>query len=76
MKHEQSVQFDITRRMQSEITRILSITDIASVPDVFAKAFTLLRIHIEAAVIGQTIHRSDGTEIVLPFQINCGGIIQ
>lgn len=74
------VAFDMTPAMEMEVRRIMEITDIRSVPEIFRKAFTLLRIHVEAAQKGRSIIREDvekdgcanHSHIILPFEIKKG----
>ena len=69
------VAFDMSDRMTAEVDRILTVTDLASKPEVFRRAFTLLRIHVEAAQCGREVcmadpdHSSDKIIITLPFNV-------
>ena len=69
------VAFDLTPAMEDELQRILSLTDLASRPEVFRRAFTLLRIHVDAARDGRRIYMDDPNNpndryiITLPFNV-------
>ncbi len=69
------VAFDLAPAMADEVDRILAITDLGSKPEVFRRAFTLLRIHVEAAERGREVYMVDPdrpTEkfiITLPFNV-------
>ena len=53
------VAFDLTPAMIDEVRRILELTDLGSKPEVFRRAFTLLRIHVDAALRGREIYMVD-----------------
>ncbi len=53
------VAFDLTPAMLKEVDRILEVTDLDSRPEVFRRAFTLLRIHVDAALSGRQIYMVD-----------------
>ncbi len=69
------VGFNMTPEVLKEVERIIEISDLVSKADVFRKAFSLLRIHINAAAKGQEICRMDPKEpdyryiIMLPFDV-------
>ena len=69
------VAFDLTAGMTEAVEHILKITDLHSKPEVFRRAFTLLRIHIEAAEQGRQIYMVDPSQpndryiISLPFEV-------
>jgi hypothetical protein len=69
------VAFDLTPAMVDEVNRILDLTDLDSRPDVFRRAFTLLRIHVDAALRGREIYMVDRDRpndrymISLPFAV-------
>ena len=52
------VAFDLTPAMVQEVTRILDATDLGSRPEVFRRAFTLLRIHVDAGLRGRVRRRN------------------
>ena len=53
------VAFDLTPAVVEEVNRILNLTDLGSRPEVFRRAFTLLRIHVDAALRGREIYMVD-----------------
>jgi hypothetical protein len=69
------VAFDLTPAMVDEVNRILDETDLGSRPEVFRRAFTLLRIHVDAALRGREIYMVDPERpndrymISLPFTV-------
>jgi hypothetical protein len=69
------VAFDLSPEVSSEIDRIMKLTDISSRAEVFRRAFTLLRIHIDAATKGREILMVDPNRpdekyfLVLPFHV-------
>jgi hypothetical protein len=69
------VAFDLTPAMVDEVKRILDLTDLGSKPEVFRRAFTLLRIHVDAAIRGREIYMVDPERpnerymITLPFTV-------
>ena len=69
------VAFDLTPAMVEEVNRILDLTDLGSRPEVFRRAFTLLRIHVDAALRGREIYMVDPQRpndrymISLPFTV-------
>ena len=68
------IAMDLTDAASTEVDRIVSITDLKSRPDVFRSAFTLLRIHVDAARRGERvfIETDNPTEkqlVVLPFNV-------
>src|SRR5262249_19536175 len=73
------VAFDLTPPMAQEVDRIIKMTDLGSRPEVFRRAFTLLRIHIDAAVNGRVVYMVDAERpndkyiITLPFNVRHGG---
>jgi hypothetical protein len=70
------VAFELTPAMDAEVTRILNQTDLGSKPEVFRRAFTLLRIHVDAALRGREIYMVDPEKpadrylITLPFTVS------
>jgi hypothetical protein len=72
---KERVGFDLTPAMVAEVDRILNLTDLGSRPEVFRRAFTLLRIHVEAALRGREIYMVDPGKpndryiISLPFTV-------
>lgn len=68
------VAFNMAPAMAAEVDRILAVTDLGSAPEVFRRALTLLRIHVDAArkngcvYLWDPQHPSDKFRIVLPFQ--------
>jgi hypothetical protein len=71
----QRVAFDLTPAMDEEVNRILQQTDLGTRPEVFRRAFTLLRIHVDAAIKGREIYMVDPAKpsdryiISLPFTV-------
>ena len=69
------IAFNITPAMNDEVERILSVTDLESKPEVFRRAFTLLRIHIDAYQRGRETYMVDPDTpndrylITLPFSV-------
>lgn len=68
------VAFDMTEAMTAEADKILAATDLATYPDLFRRAFTLLRIHVDATRDGKEIVRQEiGSDvrdiIMLPFTV-------
>ena len=69
------IAFDLTPAMAEEVERIQSVTSLTSKPEVFRRAFTLLRIHVEAALRGREIFMVDPDRpndkyfITLPFDV-------
>ena len=69
------VSFRISPRFREEIDRITLCTDLESDDEVFRRAFTLLRIHVDAEKEGKmvTIAHPDRPDekllITLPFQV-------
>ena len=69
------VAFDLMPAMVEEVNRILDLTDLGSRPEVFRRAFTLLRIHVDAALRGREIYMVDPQRpndrymISLPFTV-------
>lgn len=69
------VAFQMTAAMSAEVERIKLVADLISVPDVFRRAFTLLRIHVDAAQQGHQIFQVDPRSpqerffITLPFAV-------
>lgn len=69
------VAFELAPAMAEEVERILAVTDLDSKPEVFRRAFTLLRIHVDAAVRGREIYMVDPDQpnerylITLPFNV-------
>src|SRR5580765_5229003 len=67
------IAFELTPAMAEELDRILAITDLGSKPEVFRRAFTLLRIHVDAALRKREIYMVDPNRpneryiITLPF---------
>lgn len=70
------VAFAMSPAMSAEVDRIISISDLNKAPEVFRRAFTLLRIHVDAAIRGQQIIQVDPGNpserylITLPFVVN------
>lgn len=73
------IAFNISPSMAEEVDRILSITDLGSRPEVFRRAFTLLRIHLEAAERGREVCMIDPDRpnekyiVTLPFNVHSPG---
>ncbi len=69
------VAFDLTPAMTEELARIVGMTDLGSPPEVFRRAFTLLRIHVDAAARGREVymvnpdHPNEKYIITLPFNV-------
>ncbi len=69
------VEFNLTPAMVEEVARIAGITDLGSLPEVFRRAFTLLRIHVDAAARGREVyivdpdHPNEKYIITLPFKV-------
>jgi hypothetical protein len=69
------VSFDLSEQMERELQRVLEVTDLATRPEVFRRAFTLLRIHLDAKREGRDIYiqsRENPHEkwmITLPFNV-------
>lgn len=69
------VAFDLAPAVAEEVERILSLTDLGSKPDLFRRAFTLLRIHVDAASRGHDVYMVDPKRpndkymIALPFNV-------
>ena len=69
----QRVAFRVTPAMSREVQQIINETELTSAPALFRSAFTLLRIHVDAAKSGQQIYLADSstpeekTLISLPF---------
>ncbi len=76
------VAFDLTPAMVEEVNRILAITDLGSRPEVFRRAFTLLRIHVDATLRGREIYMVDRQRpndrymITLPFTVKMPHVAQ
>ena len=71
------VAFSLAPAMVDELKRILAMTELGSNPELFRRAFTLLRIHVDAAARGREIYMVDPDKpdekfvITLPFTIHC-----
>ena len=71
---EMRVSFTLTPAMSEEVRRIAEMTGFSN-PEVFRRAFTLLRIHVDAAADGRQIfmvHPDQPNEkyiITLPFTV-------
>jgi hypothetical protein len=69
------VAFELSPAMAEELDRIMDLTDLSTKPEVFRRAFTLLRIHVDAATKGREIYMVDPERpnekyfISLPFQV-------
>jgi len=69
------IAFELTQAMAEELDRIQTVTGLSSKPEVFRRAFTLLRIHVDAALRGREIymvdpdHPNDKYFITLPFDV-------
>ena len=69
------IAFQVTDAVQEELARIRDISDLTSDPEIFRRAFTLLRIHVDAARKNQEIHLVDPGKphekyiITLPFMV-------
>lgn len=73
------VVFYMSDAMAKEATRVIAMTDLSTLPELFRRAFTLLRIHIDAAVrnlvvvVGrrETVKTTgaDDKQITLPFKV-------
>ena len=82
LKSQESLQrrvaFDMSPAMQAEVVRIMRAADLTSIPDVFRRAFTLLRIHVDAAQRNHQVFQVDPNKpsekmlIVLPFAVRRG----
>ncbi len=72
------VAFDMAPAMAAEVNRIMSVSDLNKAPEVFRRAFTLLRIHVDAVLQGQQIIQVDPGKpseryvITLPFVVSGG----
>ena len=70
------VAFNLAPAMVEELKRILAMTELGSNPELFRRAFTLLRIHVDAAARGREIYMVDPDRpdekfvISLPFTIH------
>lgn len=70
------VAFVMSPAMAAEVARIRSVSDLGKPPEVFRRALTLLRIHVDAALRGQQIIQIDPANpserylITLPFVVN------
>ncbi len=70
------VVFALSDASKAEVDDIVATTDLQSVPEVYRRAFTLLRIHLEAARQGHTVYIQDPdtplekTLVVLPFRVD------
>lgn len=73
------VAFALTPAMAEEVARIAGMTDLGSSPEVFRRAFTLLRIHVDAAARGREVYMVDPDHpnekyiITLPFNVRLEG---
>jgi len=71
----QRVAFDMSPALVKEVDRIRELTSLCSRAEVFRRAFTLLRIHVDAATKGREILVMDPDRpnekyfIVLPFHV-------
>lgn len=69
------IAFQVTDAVQEELSRIRDISDLTSDPEVFRRAFTLLRIHVDAARKNKEIYlvdprnRDEKYIITLPFTV-------
>lgn len=69
------VAFEMAPAMAAEVDRIISISDLKTPPEVFRRALTLLRIHLDAKLRGQNIIQMDPAKpserylITLPFSV-------
>ena len=69
------VEFSISPAMAAEIDHIIDTTGLSSPPEVFRRAVSLLRFHVDAAARGREIYLVDSEnpstrEIVsLPFNV-------
>ena len=70
------IEFNMTPEMSYEVDRIMKLTGLRYKSEVFQRAFSLLRIHVDAAINNQKIIRVDAFEpddtskrytITLPF---------
>ena len=72
---QRRVAFDMSPAMQAEVARVMRVADLKSVPEVFRRAFTLLRIHVDAAQRNHQVFQVDLNKpnervlIVLPFAV-------
>jgi hypothetical protein len=70
------VVFTMSPAMAAEVARILKCTDLGKPPELFRRAFTLLRIHVDAAQQGHRVYIQDPARpderdvITLPFHCN------
>lgn len=75
---DRKIAFEVTSRMLDELNRVLFVTDLKDHPDIFCRAFTLLRIHVDAAQKGHQIfivdpqHPEERRTITLPFSVSQG----
>jgi len=53
------IAFELTPAMADEVERIMGVADLKSKPEVFRRAFTLLRIHVDAEIRGREIYMVD-----------------
>lgn len=73
---QRRVAFNMSPLMAAEAARILALTDLGSCPELFRRALTLLRIHVDAARKNQQICMLDPAKpreralIVLPFTVD------
>lgn len=69
----QRVAFELKPAMADELDRVSNVTGLHSRPEIFRRAFTLLRIHIDAAMRGHQIYMVDPDKpdekyiVTLPF---------
>ena len=69
------IAFELTPAMAEEVDRIQALTGLSSKPEVFRRAFTLLRIHVDAALRGREVYMVDPDRpnekyfITLPFDV-------
>lgn len=74
-KVPEKVAFHLSPALADEVKRILQVTDLGTSPEVFRRAFTLLRIHVDASLKDQRIYIADPSEssekyiITLPFTV-------
>ncbi len=67
------VAFDMSPALKKEVERIMGVTDLNKAPEVFRRAFTLLRIHVDAALEGQAVSvegKNVKYRITLPFTVS------
>ena len=70
------IAFELNPAMTAEVEEVLALRDLGSKPEVFRRAFALLRIHMEAAMQKREIYMVDPKRpndkyiITLPFNVS------